>query len=160
MTLLLAMVLALSAAQPKKSTAAGGGAAVRHADTQRCAAAAARDFDRFLALLADDVSVFASEHPVVQGRAAAREHFAPFFDPKGPSLTCAPKTVEVAASGDLAYTTGTYLRKGTADERKPTRGHGKYVTVWRKREGRWRVVVDIGNSSPPEERDFGPPPPP
>jgi ketosteroid isomerase-like protein len=66
----------------------------------------------------------------------------------------------VAASGDLAYTTGTYLVKGTDAERSATRGHGKYVTVWHKRGGRWRVAVDIGNGAPPAERDFGPPPPP
>jgi ketosteroid isomerase-like protein len=66
----------------------------------------------------------------------------------------------VAASGELAYTTGTYLVKGTDAERSPTRGHGKYVTVWRRRGGRWQVAVDIGNGSPPVERDFGPPPPP
>jgi len=160
MTFLLATVLALTAAQPKKSTAAGVQTAVRQADAQRCAAAAARDFERFLALLADDVEVYPSEHPIVKGVPAAREFFAPFFDPKGPKLSCEPLTVEVAASGDLAYTTGTYLTKGTEAERGPTRGHGKYVTVWRKRGGRWRVAVDIGNASPPKERDFGPPPPP
>jgi len=160
MSFVLATVLALSAAQPKKSTAAVAKAAVRQADAQRCAAASARDFERFLSLLADDVEVYASDHPIVKGVPAAREFFAPFFDAKGPGLGCEPLTAEVAASGDLAYTTGTYLTKGTEAERGPARGHGKYVTVWRKRGGRWRVVVDIGNASPPKERDFGPPPTP
>ena len=64
-----------------------------------------------------------------------------------------------AEAAHLAYTTGTYLVKGTDAERSPTRGHGKYVTIWRKRGG-WKVAVDIGNGAPPPERDFGPPPPP
>jgi ketosteroid isomerase-like protein len=127
----------------------------------RCAAMAARDLDRFLALLTDDVSFFPDRAPLVQGKAAARELWGPFFDPKGPTFRCEPLTAEAAASGDVAYTTGRYLMKGTGAEQSPTRGHGKYVTVWRRRAGGgWKVAADIGNGEPPPERDFGPPPPP
>jgi len=139
---------------------AGARAAVRRADVDRCAALAARDEDRFLALLADDVALFPDRQALVKGKTAARQLLAPFFDAKGPSVSCEPLTVEVAASGELAYTTGTYVVKGTEAERSPTRGHGKYVTVWRKRSGAWKLAVDIANNSPPAERDFGPPPAP
>ena len=159
MSLLLVTVLA-GAVGAAKMPATSARAALREADVRRCAAVAARDLDRFLALLGDDVAVFPDQQPIVKGKPAARTLFAPFFDAKGPALSCEPLTAEVAASGDLAYTTGTYLVKGTDAERSATRGHGKYVTVWRKRGGRWRVAVDIGNGSPPAERDFGPPPPP
>jgi ketosteroid isomerase-like protein len=156
------VLLLTSPAQPGSAAHAGGTAArtaVRRADTERCAAMAARDLDRFLTLLADDVAVFPDQQRPVQGKAAVRELWAPFFDGKGPSLRCEPSTAEVARSGELAYTTGTYLTTGTEAERSPTRGHGKYVTIWRKRGG-WKVILDIGNASPPVERDFGPPPPP
>ena len=159
MSFLLVMTLA-GAVGAAKTHATGARAAVREADVRRCAAVAARDIDRFLSLLADDVAVFPDQQPIVKGKPAVRTLFAPFFDAKGPALSCEPLTAEVAASGDMAYTTGTYLVKGTDAERSATRGHGKYVTVWRKRGGRWRVAVDIGNSTPPPERDFGPPPTP
>lgn len=152
----------LSAAEPGRAAKAGLGAraAVRQADADRCAAIAARDQGRFLALLTDDTVVYPDQAPPVVGKAAVGTFWAPFFDAKGPTLSCEPVTVEVAASGELAYTLGTYLMKGVPAEQSPTRGHGKYVTIWRKSNGRWKVAVDIGNGSPPVERDFGPPPRP
>jgi ketosteroid isomerase-like protein len=158
MSLLSLAVLSLAIGGTK--TDARERAAVREADARRCAALAARDLPGFLSLLADDVAVFADAHPRIVGKAAAQTLLAPFFDPKGPAWSCVPSTAETAASGDVAYTTGTYLVKGMGAERSATQGHGKYVTVWRKSGGRWRIVVDIGNSAPPAERDFGPPPPP
>jgi len=33
---------------------------------------------------------------------------------------------------------------------KPTVRYGKYVNVWRKqKDGKWKVIVDLGNPSPP-----------
>jgi ketosteroid isomerase-like protein len=156
------LLLLASAAEPGRAAKAGlaARAAVRRADAERCAALGARDQDRFVFLLADDTVVFPDQAPPVEGKAAVRTFWAPFFDAKGPTLSCEPVTVEVAASGDLAYTLGKYSMKGVPAERSPTRGHGKYVTIWRKRNGGWKVAVDIGNGSPPPERDFGPPPPP
>jgi uncharacterized protein (TIGR02246 family) len=132
---------------------------VREVDAARCAAMQARDLDRFSSLLSDDVAFFPDQMPVARGKAAVRELLAPFFDPKGPAMRCEPKTVDVARAGDLAYVTGTYDVTGTEAERSPTRGHGKYVTLWRRlRGGAWKLA--IGNAEPPRERDFGPPPPP
>jgi len=155
--LLLCLVAAAAAAGPRTKTGlAGERAAVRQADVDRARAVAARDVERFLSFLAEDVAFFPDQAPVAKGKAAVRELWAPFFDPKGPALSWEPVTVEVAASGDLAYTTGTFEVEAADAHR-----YGKYVTIWRKRPGgRWKVAVDIGNSVPPPERDFGPPPPP
>ena len=132
----------------------------RRADAERCAAIAARDLDRFSSLLADDVAFFPDQMPVARGKAAVRELLAAFFDPKGPAMRCEPKTAAISRSGDLAYVTGVSDVTGTAAERSPTRGHGKYVTVWRRERGAWKLVLAIGNDEPPPERDFGPPPQP
>jgi ketosteroid isomerase-like protein len=159
--LVLLLATAAVAGPDMKARAAGARAAVRQADASRCAAVADRDLARFLSLLADDFAFFPDQAPVAEGKAAVRELLAPFFDPKGPMLRCDPMTVEVSGSADFAYTTSTYDEKGAAAERSPTRGHGKYVTIWKKaRGGAWKVAVDIGNREPPPERDFGPPPPP
>ena len=134
---------------------------VRAADKERCAAIQARDLDRFSSLLSDDVAFFPDQMPVARGKAAVRELLAAFFDPKGPAMRCEPKTVDVSRSADLAYVTGTYDVTGTEAERSPTRGHGKYVTLWRRqRGGAWKLVLAIGNAEPLPEPDFGPPPPP
>jgi uncharacterized protein (TIGR02246 family) len=160
---LLSVVVAISSggvvsgpSVPVKDTQAR----VREVDAKRCAAMQARDLERFSSLLSDDVAFFPDQMPVARGKEKVRELLVAFFDPKGPAMTCEPKTVDVSRSADLAYVTGTYDEKGTPAERSLTRGHGKYVTIWRKHGRAWKLVLLIGNAEPPAERDFGPPPRP
>lgn len=63
------------------------------------------------------------------------------------SLTWTPRDGKIAASGDLAYTWGTYvLRRMRDGEEQLT--YGKYTTIWGRRGGRWKAILDTGNSSP------------
>lgn len=65
--------------------------------------------------------------------------------PAGFALTWEPSFAEIAASGDLGYTTGPY------QSRHPDGAvnYGQYVSVWRKEGERWRLVVDGGSPHPP-----------
>jgi ketosteroid isomerase-like protein len=57
--------------------------------------------------------------------------------------------VDVASSGDLAYSYGVYEFRSKGKDGKPTVENGKYTTVWKKQsDGRWKVVLDMGNASP------------
>ena len=54
----------------------------------------------------------------------------------------------MASSGDLGYTYGNFVFK-SKNKDGPTVHYGKYMSVWRKqKDGSWKVVVDMGNSSP------------
>jgi len=69
--------------------------------------------------------------------------------PEGTSLTWTPVKADMAASGDLGYTYGNYVFKSKDKEGKPVTAYGKYMSVWKKqKDGSWKVVVDMGNSSP------------
>jgi len=69
--------------------------------------------------------------------------------PEGTSLTWTPVKADMAASGDLGYTYGNYVFKSKNKEGKIVTSHGKYMSVWKKqKDGAWKVVVDMGNSSP------------
>jgi ketosteroid isomerase-like protein len=69
--------------------------------------------------------------------------------PEGTSLTWTPVKADMAASGDLGYTYGNYVFKSKNKEGKVETSYGKYMSVWKKQnDGSWKVVVDIGNSSP------------
>jgi ketosteroid isomerase-like protein len=69
--------------------------------------------------------------------------------PEGTSLTWTPVKADMAASGDLGYTYGNYVFKSKDKEGKPVTAYGKYMSVWKKQKnGSWKVVVDMGNSSP------------
>jgi ketosteroid isomerase-like protein len=69
--------------------------------------------------------------------------------PEGTSLSWTPVKADMAASGDLGYTYGNYIYKSKNKEGKVVSSYGKYMSVWRKqKDGSWKVVVDMGNSSP------------
>ena len=68
---------------------------------------------------------------------------------KNNHLTWTPDHIDVAQSGDLAYSYGTFEFRSMDKDRKPASEHGKYATIWKKQnDGRWKVVLDMGNASP------------
>ena len=68
---------------------------------------------------------------------------------EGTSLTWTPVKADMAASGDLGYTYGTYILKHKDKAGKLVTDYGKYTSIWKKqKDGSWKVVVDMGNSSP------------
>ncbi|MGB8013296.1 MAG: nuclear transport factor 2 family protein [Terriglobales bacterium] len=69
--------------------------------------------------------------------------------PEGTTLTWTPVKAEMAASGDLGYTYGNYVFVTKNKEGKLVTNYGKYTSIWKKqKDGQWKVVVDMGNSSP------------
>ena len=69
--------------------------------------------------------------------------------PPDMSLTWTPVKAEMAASGDLGYTYGNYVLKSKDKDGKLVTHYGKYTSIWKKqKDGSWKVVVDMGNSSP------------
>ena len=60
-----------------------------------------------------------------------------------------PQSAEVSKAGDMGYSWGiyTYIYKNEAGEK--VESVGKYLNVWKKDgDNNWKVIVDIGNSSP------------
>ncbi len=56
------------------------------------------------------------------------------------------KTAEVEGGDDLAYEVGTYRLIAPGNQ---VADHGKYVVVWKRQGGVWRLHRDIWNSSIP-----------
>jgi ketosteroid isomerase-like protein len=84
---------------------------------------------------------------VVRGIEAVRKQFADY--PKGATLVWKPYAADVARSGDLGYTLGTYEARGPDAEGKTVTRYGKYCSIWKKQpDGRWKWVVDVGTPSP------------
>jgi ketosteroid isomerase-like protein len=61
---------------------------------------------------------------------------------KGATLTI----LEVDGQGDTAYEVGKYALTG---EGSKVLDNGKYVVVWKREQGKWRLHRDICNSSMP-----------
>ena len=103
--------------------------------------------EAFATYAAPDATMMPMNQNPVLGRELIRGQFADM--PQETKLLWKPFAADVAKSGDLGYTLGTYeLHTREADGRPVTR-YGKYCSVWRKQaDGTWKWVVDIGNASP------------
>jgi uncharacterized protein (TIGR02246 family) len=58
-------------------------------------------------------------------------------------------SVDVTAYGNTAVEIGTYALKIQPEGQAAVEDHGKYVVIWKKAEGAWKLSVDIWNSSLP-----------
>lgn len=57
--------------------------------------------------------------------------------------------LEVGVARDLAYEIGQYALTIQPEEGEAIRDQGKYVVVWKRENGEWKLDVDIWNSSVP-----------
>lgn len=142
---------ALASARPRAVGGEAAKAELMSVDTEFSQTAQEIGVGEAFARYADaDAVMLPADANAVTGRAAVRR-FAEL--PAGTSLVWKPNKADVAASGDLGYTLGTYEVRGkSADGRSYTR-YGKYCSVWkRQKDGSWKWVVDIGTPSPPPQQ--------
>lgn len=99
---------------------------------------------------AEDGAVIREGTGEIRGREAIRQA-STALDRTDVSLSWEPERVEISASGDLGWTTGSYVSVGPGADGEPVERTGRYVSIWRKQpDGSWRVVMDLGNPTGPE----------
>jgi ketosteroid isomerase-like protein len=104
----------------------------------------------FLEYLGENAVMLPSGGTIIEGTEKIRKLLG---EPtSGSVLVWKPFHAEVAASRDLGYTYGTYESHFVDEAGKPAVRYGKYVSVWRKQQGKWKWVVDVGNASPPPDK--------
>lgn len=123
--------------------------AIRDADAAMLRAARAGDADEFAAAFASDGRLLFPYAPAAEGRMAIRERFAENSRAPGFDVRWTTRQVEVSAAGDLAWSTGRYtLAMETPDG--PVRDEGKFLSVWEKVGGEWKMAADmIATDLPP-----------
>jgi len=97
--------------------------------------------EAFLAFYADDVVVFRQGNPV-NGKKDWNNRNADSSE-----LWWRPAFADIASSGDFGYTMGPWEFKKTKNADTPT-AYGYYNSIWKKINGEWKVVVDIGVPTP------------
>jgi ketosteroid isomerase-like protein len=97
----------------------------------------------FVAYAAEDVAILRNDS-LLAGKEALREYYK--YKNSGPdqvNVTWKPDFVDVASSGDLAYTYGKYLYTITDTLGKSRSYGGFFHTVWKRQtDGKWRFVWD------------------
>jgi uncharacterized protein (TIGR02246 family) len=97
----------------------------------------------------DDVVGMSVDVPVVQGKENMQKYFETMMKEK-PELSWTPVKVEVARSGDLAYSWGKGKVSMKDKKGKVTETTDKYVSVWKKQaDGGWKIAVDTMIPDPP-----------
>jgi ketosteroid isomerase-like protein len=144
---MLVMFSTVSFAQqstPPQSTVA----AVRAAADAWTSAARAHDGNRMGDAFADDAFVMYPQPTPTIGREANRRTWIAVFQRPNASHPITTDSIEMAASGDMAYSVGRWT--SSSGEPVATTG-GRYIAVWRVLNGRWLIVALSANvlSSPP-----------
>jgi len=145
LAVLLLFVGGLLAAHDPKPDNKTAAAQVRAADLGFAAAAKAKDLEKFLSFVDDDVMFFVAGRMMV-GKEAERKNWQSIFSDPEIAIVWSPELVE--ATADMGYTTGPFeITRGGKLERK-----GRYATIWRRKpDGSWKVALDIGVNEPPQE---------
>lgn len=111
-----------------------------------------KDPEKLTNYYADDAVVLNTGEEPLRGKPAMLEDSKKKMaaDPSS-TLSFKELKVDVAKSGDLAYTMGSYESTGTDPKtHKTIKDHGYYVTNYRKQaDGSWKVVADIAVSAVP-----------
>ena len=102
----------------------------------------------YLSYYADDAVGVPDGGGFLRGRNEIAKR-AGYFDNKRNHMTWTPLGADVATSGDLGYTYGNFVLTSKNKDGKLVTSYGKYTSIWKKQpDGQWKVVVDVGNSSP------------
>lgn len=125
--------------------------AIRDIDARWVSAVAARDTAAITKLYATDGLYMAPNWAALGGRAGAQKGWGMMFAAKDAALTFGPTKVVVAQAGDIAYDIGTYTfsmagPKGRVEDK------GKYLVVWKKQDGAWKIAADMFNTDMPMAR--------
>ena len=112
-------------------------------------AIAARDTEAVVAFYADDAKLLPANGPRVDGHDGIRSVWAAFMGLPDLEMTLQSRDVVISDAGDVAIDLGSYAMKWNDAKGKPMQDVGKYVTVFKRSDTGWKIVVDTWNSDQP-----------
>jgi ketosteroid isomerase-like protein len=139
----IALVGAAAAAEPSAIEQT-----LRDLDDQWSKAAGAKDVDKTVSYYSEDAVVMPPNAPSATTKEAIPKIWKDLLTDA--NISWKTKKVEVAQSGDLAFSSGTYEVTLNDPTGTPVNDRGKYLEVWKKQsDGSWKCVADAWNSDLP-----------
>jgi ketosteroid isomerase-like protein len=118
---------------------------IRDLDDQWSKAAGAKDVEKTVSYYSEDAVVMPPNAASATTKEAIRALWKDLLTDA--NISWKTKNVEVAQSGDLAFSSGAYEVTLNDPTGKPVNDRGKYLEVWKKQtNGMWKCVADIWNS--------------
>lgn len=145
--LVVACVSSSCAAEPSVDQAAEE-QAIRQLNEHWAQAVANRDTSLAVGLYTEDATLLWPGRPPVRGVEGVRSVWAAVVSTPGGAVRVVPERVRIASSGDFATDEGLIesTRTGSAGIQTDT---AKYLHVWRKEGGQWKVLYSMSNSNRP-----------
>lgn len=109
-----------------------------------------RDFATMEALFTPDSLLLSPNAPAVEGPKAVIEVWKSWAELPNVVVAWGADRVEVSSSGDMAYDYGWYIFDFDTENGR-VKDKGKYIVVWKKVDGAWKVAADIFNTNLPAE---------
>ena len=149
-------VMIITACQPKTKIASidtrAEADSIRSLEEQWSDAIKASDVNKIVSFYAVDAVAMSANKPISKGLQAIRKNEeSSFSDTTSIFKTYSSKidSIEVSACGDLAYARGSD-RVSQNTTKGPSKEVGKWVDIWKKVDGKWKVIVTIWNSDKPQ----------
>jgi uncharacterized protein (TIGR02246 family) len=117
-----------------------------------------RDLEALAGHYADDAVFVSSAGPAANGSTEIRRFFANGLTDKNFTVTFASDKIDVAASGDLAYSRGHFTEQFTDPKTaKIMTQDGSYLEVFKKQDdGNWKMVADFAVGDPTTLKEVPP----
>jgi uncharacterized protein (TIGR02246 family) len=140
----LPLLLSLGSATAQQSDIRG---VIEEGNKQWSAAFSTGDSAAIAAMYTPNAQLFPMHNEIVSGMEAIKQFWQGVITSgvKGATLT----TLEVDEQGDTAYEVGKYELRGEGNK---VLDHGKYVVVWKREQGKWRLHRDIWNTNMPASK--------
>ena len=125
-------------------------ASLRRAQEVAIEAFVSRNADHMVSAYSGDASLMFPNSPILHGDDLKTALRALAADPNF-SIQFSTDRVEVAKSGEIGYTRGTYtMTMSDPNTKNVLREKGKYVTIYaREMDGSWKMMEDISNGDAP-----------
>lgn len=130
------------------TTAASDADAIKGVEAAILAGYKAKDSAKVVAQYADTAVMVVPGAPAIQGHDAIVKAVADSINDPAFSIDFTNSGTDVAMSGDLGYTHGTFRVSITdPDTKKPVSMAGNYTTVFKKQaDGGWKAINDIASA--------------
>lgn len=103
----------------------------------------ASDYDAVAHSYTTDAKIFSNNLPIIQGRDSIKKFWMGGSSIKVLHHEIVPE--EIKFFGDYAHDYGYYNGKSSNAEGEISEWKGKYVVVWKKEDGAWKMYLDIWN---------------
>jgi len=146
---LCAASVGCTAGYTRGSGSAATESSLKQADRDFAVATHTRGIDGWMSFYANDAIRIRYRDNMIKGYDAVRKFDLPNISDTTITLSWDPTDSYVFRDGSIGSTTGSYsiVSRRTADVGKVLQ-RGRYVTMWRREQGRWLVIMDTGYPDP------------